>query len=130
MILAVVGAVHAYDLLPYYLKHYRTLGVERFAISCRPDELDPTGELKHYLGEQSDVAVVDLPRGFRRSNLVGMVEEETRASVASAADWVIPADLDELNQYPDDLHTLARTMEEGGLTHITGHMRDRLAPDG
>lgn len=130
MIVAIVGIVHAYDLLPYYLRHYRELGVERFIIACNPDDLDPAGELRRMLASQPDIDTVDLPTGFQRSNLVGMIEEEVRLRSAIAGDWLIPADLDELNQYPTSLRGVVQQMEQGGFTHIVGELRDRLAPDG
>lgn len=130
MIRAIVGIVHAYNLLPYYLSHYRELGVNRFTIACHPDDLNPTGELRRMLASQPDIDVVDIPRGFQRSHLVGMIEEEVRSRVALDDDWVIPADLDELNQYPVRLRALVRQMEEDGFTHLAGELRDRLAPKG
>ena len=128
MIVAIVGIVHSYDLLPYYLNHYRGLGVDKFVISCDPDDLDPTGELQQNLLAQADIELVDLPAGFRRSKMVGMIEEEVRSR--TAADWAIPADLDELNQYPGDLRELVAQLERDGATHVTGELRDRLAPGG
>ncbi len=128
MILAITGILHACDLLPYYLDHYRQLGVERFVIACNPDQ--GGGELGRQLSAQADVETLPLPRTFRRSNLVGMVEEETRLRVAGPDDWVIPADLDELNQYPDDLPEIVRAMEHDGYTHLVGELRDRLADGG
>jgi hypothetical protein len=130
MILAIVGIVHGFDLLPYYLSHYRALGVGRFIIACDPAKLDPSGALGRMLALQPDFEVLDLPRGFRRSGLVGMIEEEARSSVASGDDWAIPADLDELNQYPGDLRDLVRRMEQDGSTHLAGELRDRLASGG
>jgi hypothetical protein len=130
VILAIVGVVHAYDLLPYYLSHYRKLGVDRFAVACNPKELDREGDLKRTLALQADVDVCSLPRGFRRSNLVGMIEEEVRQRIATPDDWVIPADLDELNQYPEELHELTEKMRQHGFTHVTGKLRDRLARSG
>ena len=130
MILAIVGIVHSYDLLPYYLRHYRELGVDRFAIACNPDDLDPAGGVKKMLASEPDVNVVDLPGGFQRSRLVGMIEEEVRLRTATAEDWAIPADLDELNQYPADLRDLVAQVEQYGFTHVSGELRDRLAPEG
>jgi hypothetical protein len=128
MILAVTGIVHAFDLLPYYLDHYRKLGVERFVIACDPDQ--GGGELGRLLSTQRDVEALPMPRTFRRSSLVGMIEEETRLRIADPDDWVVPADLDELNQYPDELRDLVRTMQRHGYTHVTGELRDRLAAGG
>lgn len=127
MILAVVGIVHSFDLLPYYLDHYRKLGVARFVIACN---LDESGEMGDLLVGQPDIQVVPLPRTFRRSNLVGMVEEEIRSGTAGPHDWVIPADLDEFNQFTNDLQKLVSEMEHYGYTHVVGELRDRLAPGG
>lgn len=123
MILAVVGIAHGHDLLPYYLDHYRSLGVERFVIAC-------DAELQRALSLQPDVEAVDLPRGFQRSRLVGMIEEELRVRHAGPADWVIPADLDELNEYPTSLPDLVAQMRRDAATHVEGVMRDRIAPGG
>lgn len=130
MIVAIVGLCHSYELLPYYLEHYRGLGVDRFLVACEPDALDPSGGLRRVLASQGDVEVVALPAGFRRSNLVGMIEEEVRARTVTAGDWVIPADLDELNRYPADLRGLVAEMERDGSDYVAGEMRDRLAPEG
>lgn len=130
MIVAVVGMVYDQAMLPYYLRHYRDLGVERFVIACDPRALDPSGGLQKMLHAQPDVEIVELPRTFRRSSLVGMIEEEVRSRVATAGDWAIPADLDELNQYPGDLHEVVGDMERDGSTHMLGELVDRLAPGG
>ena len=82
------------------------------------------------LASHPDVDVVNLPRGFQRSSLVGMIEEEVRSLIATAGDWLIPSDLDELNQYPADLRDLVHQMEQDGSTHLVGELRDRLAPEG
>ena len=130
MIVAIVAIVHNYDLLPYYLQHYRRLGVQRFIISCDPGRLDPSDGLRRALSAQSDIEVVDLPGGFRRSNLVGMINEEVRSRSVTAGDWVIPADLDELNQYPAPLDDLVEQMLQSGSTYVAGRLRDRLAAGG
>jgi hypothetical protein len=130
MIIAIVGIVYGYDLLQYYLSHYRQLGVERFAIAYDPAGIDPSGDLKQILARQSDVDVLKLPRGFQRSGLVGMIEEEIRSLIATADDWLIPSDLDELNQYPAPLCEVVRQMKRDGCTHLVGELRDRLAPEG
>jgi hypothetical protein len=130
MIIAIVGIVHEYDLLPYYLAHYRALGVQRFVTACEPDALDRSGALARLLAAQPDVTVVDLPKWFRRSGVAGMIEEEVRPRVASAQDWLIPADLDELNQYPCGLRELIEELDQNRETHVMGQLRDRLAHDG
>jgi hypothetical protein len=123
VIVAVVGIAHGHDLLPYYLHHYRGLGVERFVIACSP-------ELQRTLSSQPDVEAVDLPRGFLRSRLVGMIEEELRVRHNCADDWLIPADLDELNEYPASLTDLVTQIRHEGATHVEGVLRDRIASDG
>ena len=130
MILAIVGIVHQYDLLPYYLQHYRQLGVEKFFTVCEPEQLDPSGDLKAFLSAQKDIEVVGLPRAFKRSNLVGMIEEEIRQAVATASDWIIPSDLDELNQYPASLTEIIKNMEKDNQHHVLGEMKDRISSDG
>ena len=123
MIVAVVGIAHGHELLPYYLDHYRRLGVERFVVACSP-------ELQRTLAWGPDAEPVDLPHGFQRSRLVGMIEEELRVRYARADDWLIPADLDELNGYPASMPDLVAQMEREGATHVEGPLADRLAPDG
>jgi hypothetical protein len=130
MIVAIVGIVHRDDLLPYYLEHYRELGVDRFVISCDADDLDPAGGLKRKLVTEPDVELVDLPSRFRRSKLVGMINEEIRSRLVSADDWVVPADLDELNQYPANLSELVDQLSDSGSSYMSGRLRDRLAEDG
>jgi hypothetical protein len=130
MIIAVTAIVHGYELLPYYLEYYRELGVEEFVISCDPEELDESGELGTYLAAQADVKLLPLPRTFRRSKLVGMIEEEIRKKIGRHSDWLIPADLDEFNQYPWPLRDLVERLERGGYTHVNGVFSDRLAVGG
>jgi hypothetical protein len=130
MILCIVGIVHGYDLLPYYLDHYRMLGVHRFVVACDPETLDPTGRLSDHLRAQPDIVLDALPKSFRRSQLVGFIEEEMRRKHAGPDDWIIPADLDELNQYPLPLPTLIAEFEANDFTHMGGVMRDRISPDG
>jgi hypothetical protein len=125
MILAVVGIVHSFDLLPYYVVPLLKVGVARFVIACNVNE---GGELGGLLVGRPDVLVLALPRTFRRSNLVGMVDEEIRVRASGPHDWVIPAGLDELNQYLDDLQKLASEMEWCGYSRVVGELRHRLAP--
>jgi hypothetical protein len=130
MIIATVAIVHDYALLRYYLQHYRICGVERFFIACDSDDLDASGALTAFLGSQIDVVQLSLSRRFRRSRIVGATEEDIRRQVATPQDWVVPADLDEFNQFPLALADLAADLDAGGFTHVTGHLADRLAPEG
>lgn len=130
MIIAVTAIVHGYELLPYYFDYYRDLGVEKFVLACEPATVDGTGELQRFLAAQSDLQLLDVPRTYKRSNLVGMIEEEVRLRIGRSDDWLIPADIDELNQYPCELPELVRRLERNGYTHVEGVLSDRLAPRG
>jgi hypothetical protein len=130
VIVAVTAILHDAALLPYYLEHYRLLGVERFAIGVDPDDLDPSGRLGAYVTAQPDVETFPLSRYYRRTSLVGANEEELRRSAVDSGDWIIPADLDELNQYPAALGELIGRLQETGATYVGGALFDRLAVDG
>jgi hypothetical protein len=45
-------------------------------------------------------------------------------------DWVLYADADELQVYPDELHAFAANLEAQGRDFVTGRFVDRIAPDG
>lgn len=130
MIIAIVGIVHKSNLLPYYLQHYRYLGVQKFFVSCDPDKLDPSGALKEFILRQKDIELIQLPSGFRRSQLCGGIEEEIRKTVATSDDWVIPSDLDEFNQYPVTLPEFVHKLQSGFFTHMSGHLSDRISVSG
>jgi hypothetical protein len=125
VIVCVTLIAHDHTLLPYYLEHYRRLGVDGFVIAA---ELGSPAVPRLRL--QPDVEVVEPSGRFLRTHLVGMEEEEIRRHHVHRAAWLVPADLDEFNEYPGDLGELAAEMEAAGYTHVTGTLSDRVAADG
>ncbi len=129
MIIVATAVLHDSGLLPYFVAHYRAVGADRFAIAV---DRDGTGaaEALAYGDAQPDIDVLEVTPRYRRNRLVGSNEEDIRRAVAGPRDWVVPADLDELNQYPGDLPDLVGRMERAGAVQLVGHLVDRLAADG
>jgi hypothetical protein len=89
---AVVAAMrNEMFMLPYFLAHYRALGVESFLIA---DNCSDDGTLE-YLAEQPDVALFSVDTDYRRSQY-GVAWQQALLSRFRTGRWSLVADADEL----------------------------------
>jgi hypothetical protein len=114
-------------LLPHFLKHYRKIGVTRFAFV---DNGSVDGTLP-YLLDQPDCDVYQHLGNFRNA-FCGMQWTNQLLREYQTADWFLAIDADELAVYdgwPDlDLPTFAREMGRAGRSAVTAIMVDMYGP--
>lgn len=118
MIVSITSIAHDVSLLPYFLHHYRNLGVQRFFFAVTDNALSqlPQQEICDLLGREPDVIPVTSAE-FAKMGAWGHARWETdviRKQLTQHGDWVIPADLDEFNEYPLPLPQLIAEMDRGG----------------
>lgn len=125
-LLTVVGA-HA-EVLPFFVEHYRRLGIESFLLNVHlSSEDDPVRERVRGVAGDFGCPIA--------SEVVGdwfqVMEEGFRhARQLHPDDWFVVADEDELQTYRDDLPSLLAWCERHGYDHVTGAFVDRVSADG
>jgi hypothetical protein len=114
--------------LPAFLKHYRTLGVDRFFIVDN-DSSDGTCE---YLAGQPDVRVFRTAARFREAR-GGTEWLNALLAEFGAGGWCVTVDIDELLVYPGSeqvpLRTLTNYLDQRGVEALACMMLD-MYPDG
>ena len=109
--------------LPYFLDHYRKLGVGRFVI-IENGSRDGTLE---YLCSQDDVDVYTTASPFGESS-AGLAWMERVIQASGVGGWVLVADIDELLVYEDwqrsDLNRLADFLDREGSHALKATMVD------
>jgi hypothetical protein len=113
------------DLLPHWLDYYHQLGVDQFAICVLRESM------QERLDEINSI-IAGLPATL---HLFSDWTDERQQIVMRQAleeigclrrDWVIHADLDELNEFPCPIDELATAMERGGRVAVHGNFIDRI----
>lgn len=132
MLVVLTCIAHDYSLLPYFLKHYRNLGVEKFYFAILPNALQKESleKILNILKKEKDVEaqIVSSSKGVVGSvGVNGAVTEYLRSQLFTKEHWLIPADLDEFNEYPGDLKEIIKKMEKENYTHVQGCFVDRSA---
>ncbi|MBX9798747.1 MAG: glycosyltransferase family 2 protein [Burkholderiaceae bacterium] len=112
--------------LPSFLRHYRSIGVDRFLII---DNMSMDGS-SSYLEAQSDVSLFVAPGSYGQASCGhDWVREVLELTVGK---WCIVADADEYFVYPDHLHInlrqFARRLESRGETAICSYLLDMYSP--
>ena len=118
-------------LLPHFVRHYFAFGVRDFYISVAgiwEETAAAAAELEGALG----VVIRLLPASPRQmaSGVEGANKDELRRRVDEDVEWVIPADLDELVQFPAPLVDLILRMECEKAAVLCGRFVDRIAANG
>lgn len=127
----------ALPLIPHFVKHYKSLGVqsEDFLITLHmPKKTDEAIEMKRWL---KNAGVVNLRVTEEKYSSVLNFKSYLSWWRASSPvdiqhdDWVIPVDMDELQGYPDSsVVSFIEGVHRHGFTHVDGLFVDRLAEDG
>lgn len=120
----VVVVVLAYNeilRLPAFMKHYRSIGIEKFLFV----DNGSTDGTSQYLKEQPDVEVISTQKPFKSYKSTG---RELIADTFLEGHWVIFPDADELLVYPGwpDLSVpeLVQYLDEGGFEALFTTMVD------
>lgn len=109
-------------LLPFFLEHYRKLGVTQFFCSTLYNKVKP----------QKDLCV--YPYGVDTTlDIYSQMAEAIRGMIRRhvfESEWYILADLDEFHEYPLELPDLIHRCEQRGKDCVLGEMVDRVKEDG
>lgn len=110
-ILCFVTVRNEYQRLPYFLEHYRALGVAHFLFVDNDSDDDTVA----YLRDQSDVSLWQTKHSYRLSRF-GMDWLTLLQMTHGHGHWCVTVDADELLIYPNwetrDLHGLAQWLEQ------------------
>lgn len=124
--------VRHWDLLPHFLTHYLSMGVEEYLVSLNPKDRPAIMSEVPTVFARYPVKATFL-KATPAEELSGRdatAHERLRRSHARPDEWIIPADLDEFNQYPLPLRELVSRMEADGYAYLYGRFSDRVARDG
>lgn len=117
------------ELFPYWIGHY-SQWADRMLV-CVTD--DTSVELPHYqeTGIFGKVIVAHIPTAFA----IGAEQSHSQRRMAlrhgmKNTDWVLPADLDEFHEFPDDLHRLISLCLKEDVPAIYGHLVDMVEENG
>jgi len=117
------------DLLPHWLDHYLRLGVDQFVLCVLSEGM--SGQI-----DEIQSAIAGLP--VRVHWFSDWTDERQQQVLRNALDdvgcrgedWVVHADLDELNEFPAPVDELARAMEKAGRSAVHGNFVDRVSAGG
>lgn len=126
-IAAIVPVRNDAPFLPAFLRHYRSLGVDRFLIV---DDQSEDGSVE-YLSAQSDVDLFFSEVRFRES-LRGRLWRNELIQRYGRDRWYVSVDSDEYLVYADmqrhNVHDLARWLQRGGAKRLSSFMLDFYPP--
>lgn len=118
--------------LAQFVAHYRQLGVERFWLTPHLDSSQSGSPAALEALETMDVAALDArirplpmlsndfdPRGVRRYH------DQLQKGIPSR-DWIVWADIDELQAYPEPLEDIIARAERNGEGAVSGEFVDRV----
>src|SRR3954454_6364922 len=109
--------------LPHFLRHYRSIGVKRFAII----DNGSTDGGKDYLLTQEDCDVYECPGDYKASRS-GMLWKNVVMARYQASNWIFSADVDELATYEGwpqvSLDEFASNCSQSGLSAVIAIMVD------
>jgi hypothetical protein len=114
-------------LLPHFLNHYATLGVDAFLIGVFRNSV-PVEEIFR-LCRGYCCCVSSTPRDFnvfteralKRRLCLSFVDDD---------EWWVVADLDEFHEYPVPLKLLHCELENAGYSYLQSQFLDRITSDG
>ena len=114
------------ERIPYFLEHYRRLGVENFFVV---DNSSHDGT-KEYLSSQTDVSLWTTNHGYKESRL-GLDWTNALLMKYSHVRWCLSLDADEIIIYPHhetrNLNALVECLDRQGETSFGAMMLDMYA---
>lgn len=124
-----IGSKSGECLIRQFLNHYTRLGVDDFLIILHGEEGDPRLDAARGALIDFGIKPVEETKVFsaRRKQLRML---EILDSHCGPDDWVLTADVDEFQVYPDELPRLLKRCDHLGYRFVPGKFVDRLAADG
>ncbi len=114
-------------LISHFLKHYQTLQVDDFLIILH--QVEGAGRIAESTLLKFGITPI-LVVGDYSATLKAQRVREIKLKYVSDNDWVVYADVDELQVYPQELRGLCDKCNRQGYQLLTGVFIDRLAQNG
>lgn len=117
------------DVLPHALAHYRGLGIQSCFLHVQiPSAADPLKARVEEIARQFGFSIASVNIGPWLHDTNRALYRQTLASRPD--DWFLIADQDELQVYPQNLHSILEDCDRDGNDYIEGCFIDRFARDG
>ena len=128
-LVACVGVKSNPHLLSHFLEHYHGLGVDEFLVVLHAEPGDARADDARRRLERWGVRpvreIAEYSARLKRDHCAEVVRR-----YCEPQSWVVYADLDEFQIYPDGLHAALDEHERRGRRFVRGRLVDRLAPGG
>lgn len=124
------------DWLPQFVAHYQALSVEQFHLTLHFEPDVPRDQMaaRTRLAEETLAAFgIDLYAVLvwpYDSPTLRDHHDQVQSQIASPDDWIVWADLDEFQVYPEPLPDLIARAEQEGYDYFRAEMIDRVGADG
>jgi hypothetical protein len=119
------------DLLPHFIKHYRSLGINTFIFGVWEGKSNPLwDDLQKY--QENGILFEQTGSGIFSGIKDAKSHNHLRWKYVKKGEWYVIADLDEFHQLEDFRHfqELAKHCEEKGANYVRSQFEDRLTTDG
>jgi hypothetical protein len=124
------------EWLPQFLGHYRGLGVERAHLSLhfepqvspavKRQRTDRAAAFAAECGFELTAAIVCVYDTF----MLRSHHDQLQSQISDESDWIVWADIDEFQVYPERLPSLIELAERTGIDYFGGVFVDRTTEDG
>jgi|SRR6185369_2531188 hypothetical protein len=128
-LVACIGVKSSPHLLTHFLEHYRRLGVDEFLIVLHAERGDARAEAAKERLAQAGIRPVREVEEYSATLKLAYTTEVVRR-YCEPESWVVYADLDELQLYPDGLRAYLGERERRGHSFARGRLIDRLSDSG
>lgn len=132
-LISCVGVRYDLAMLPHFLQHYLALGVApqhiHVVLNARPADAEALAQAHEILATHGVAATEEWIAPYT-SDSMWAKRREVQQRVAEASDWVLSADVDELQEYPTALPDFLDYCEQKGANCVQGVFIDRLAEGG
>jgi hypothetical protein len=119
-------------LLGTQLEHYRALQVDRMLICLHLRQQDP--DIVRHVSDVATAHGAILASSFIHPSYIEERGLEERQRILETfchpEDWIVTADLDEFQRYPNSLQETISFCEQNGYDYAEGRLADRIAADG
>jgi hypothetical protein len=124
------------DWLPQFVDHYTRLGVDEFHLSVHFEPDTPRERIAH-----STARAEKLLKPFDKTLTAVLVcpydahatrshHDELQSQIACQDDWILWADIDEFQVWPDEMRFLLKCAARRRVDYFRGEIIDRVSEDG
>ena len=120
---------HSTELIPHFLKHYREMGIKQFVFAVKKelDGVDNRDTMRDSIlaMSQDDIWVTSINEiGDSGHAYINVLARQLHT------DWILPADLDEFQWYPQSLSAVVKSLNDSNRNCVVGYLIDRVTADG